>query len=190
VGPLADFVQVAAEQGQDRVFPMAFPNTVVSVHAGHVATLLGCTGPAVSVCGEHAGLEAFVQALALLDSHRADRVVAIGADAAEPVVANALGVSAAEGAAAVRISLAPNEEDVCLAAVTGWSVAGDWERLPADVRNSKEARVMSSTKQAGAADGAVAVAQAAAHVAEEGAPVVVLGPCGVSGVAGFRLEPA
>ena len=50
-GPLADFVQVAAAQGADRVFPMAFPNTVVSVHAGYVASLLALTGPVVSACG-------------------------------------------------------------------------------------------------------------------------------------------
>ena len=110
VAPLAEFVQVAAEHGPDQVFPMAFPNTVVSVHVGYVATLLGITGPAVAVCGEHAGLEAVVEALSLLSAGRSDRALALGADAAEPTVRSG-DPDAAEGAAAVRLS-SVRESDV------------------------------------------------------------------------------
>ena len=136
VAPLAEFVQVAAEHGPDQVFPMAFPNTVVSVHVGYVATLLGITGPAVAVCGEHAGLEAVVEALSLLSAGRSDRALALGADAAEPTVRSG-DPDAAEGAAAVRLSSV--RESTCLAEVTDCWTAATYDDLPPDVRPADRA---------------------------------------------------
>lgn len=185
VAPLAAFVQVAAEHGADQVFPMAFPNTVVSVHVGYVATLLGCTGPALTVCGEHAGLEAVVQACGLLATGRADRVLAIGADAAEPTVL-AGDPDAAEGAAAVRLSAA-QEGDGCLAAITGYWTALSYDDLPDDVRAAVQSP---AHDRFGAAAGAARVAAAAFAVAADGRPRTVVGPSGVRGVAAIRLAAA
>ena len=184
VAPLAEFVQVAAEHGPDQVFPMAFPNTVVSVHVGYVATLLGITGPAVAVCGEHAGLEAVVEALALLSAGRADRALALGADAAEPTVLSG-DPDAAEGAAAVRLSSV--RESTCLAEVTDFWTATTYDNLPPGVRLAAESMV---ADHFGAASGAAHVAAAALAVASDGHPRTVAGPSGVRGVAAVRLEPA
>jgi hypothetical protein len=181
VAPLAEFVQVAAEHGADQVFPMAFPNTVVSVHVGYVATLLGITGPAVAVCGEHAGLEAVVEALSLLAAGRADCALALGADAAEPTVRSG-DPHAAEGAAAVRLS-ALREHD-CLAAVTGSWTAATYDDLPAEVRPAYPL----VADRFGAASGAARVAAAALAVASDGRTRTVVGPSGVRGVAAVRLE--
>ena len=174
VAPLAEFVQVAAEHGADQVFPMAFPNTVVSVHVGYVATLLGCTGPALTVCGAHAGLEAVIQACGLLASNRADRVLAIGADGAEPTVLSG-DPDAAEGAAALRLSAV--KEENCLAAITGCWTAPSHDGLPEHERF-------------GAAAGAARVAAAALAVAADGRSRTVAGPSGVRGVAVVRLAAA
>jgi Beta-ketoacyl synthase, N-terminal domain len=185
VAPLADFVQVAAEHGADRVFPMAFPNTVVSVHVGYVATLLGCTGPALTLCGEHAGLEAVVEACGLLSAGRADRVLAIAADAAEPTVL-AGHPDAAEGAAAIRLSTAP-EGGGSLAAITGCWTAASLDQLPEEVRSSWAA---DAADRFGAAAGASRVAAAALAVAADGRSRTVVGPSGVRGVAAIRLGEA
>ena len=184
VAPLAEFVQVAAEHGPDQVFPMAFPNTVVSVHVGYVATLLGITGPAVAVCGEHAGLEAVVEALSLLSAGRADRALAIGADSAEPTVLSG-DPDASEGAAAVRLS-AVRESD-CLAEVTDWWTASTYEDLPAEVRLAAESV---APDHFGAASGAARLAAAALAVSTDGRPRTVAGPSGVRGVAAVRLARA
>jgi beta-ketoacyl synthase-like protein len=183
VAPLAEFVQVAAEHGPDQVFPMAFPNTVVSVHVGYVATLLGITGPAVAVCGEHAGLEAVVQACALLSAGRAERVLAIGADSAEPTVLSG-DPGAAEGAAAVRLSSVPSPE--CLAEVTGCWTAATYDDLPPDVRPADDSV---APDRFGAASGAARVAAAALAMSSDRRPRTVVGPSGVRGVAAVRLEP-
>jgi hypothetical protein len=181
VAPLADFVQVAAEHGPEQVFPMAFPNTVVSVHVGHVATLLGITGPAVAACGEHAGLEAVLEAVSLLSAGRADRALALGADAAEPTVLSG-DPDAAEGSAAVRLSTV--RESTCLAEVTGCWTAGTYEGLPPDVRPADSALC---GDRFGAASGAARVAAAALAVASDGHARTVVGPSGVRGVAAIRL---
>ena len=181
VAPLAEFVQVAAEHGPDQVFPMAFPNTVVSVHVGYVATLLGITGPAVAVCGEHAGLEAVVEALSLLSAGRSDRALALGADAAEPTVRSG-DPDAAEGAAAVRLSSV--RESDCLAEVTGCWTAATYDDLPPDVRLAGDLR---APDHFGAASGAAGVAAAALAVGSDGHPRTVVGPSGVRGVAAIRL---
>lgn len=187
LGPLADFVQVAADLGADRVFPMAFPNTVVSVHAGYVATLLGITGPTVSVCGEHAGLEAVVEALSLLRSGRADRVLALAADAAEPVVAVARPM-AGEASAAVRLTQ-DREGEGCLAVVTGCWVAAQPDGIPDRIRALAE-DIGPKGADCGAATGAVEFVRAAEAVAGRGEPLVVMGRSGVNGVAALRLEQA
>jgi len=181
MAPLAEFVQVAAEHGPDQVFPMAFPNTVVSVHVGYVATLLGITGPAVAVCGEHAGLESVVESLALLAAGRADRVLSIGADSAEPTVL-AGDPGAAEGAAALRLSTVA--EATCLAEVTGWWTAPAYDALPAGVRLAAPP----VAGRFGAGSGAALVAGAALAVAADGRARTVAGPSGVRGAAAVRLE--
>lgn len=186
VGPLATFVQVAAEHGPDQVFPMAFPNTVVSVHAGYVATLLGCRGPALSVCGEHAGFEAVVEGLSLLENRRAERVLAIAAEAAESVV-TAARPEAGEAAAALRIAATPESE--CVSVVTGVWAAPTPNGLPVDVR--RDARDADDRRglDLGAVSGMLAVLRGLDEVAASGRPVVVLGRSGVRGVAAVRLEP-
>lgn len=197
-GPLADFVQVAAEHGPAGVFPMAFPNTVVSVHPGHVATLLGLGGPSVAVCGEHAGLEAALEAVSLLERGRAERVLALAADAAEPVV-RAARPEASEGACALRLSAGP-EADGCLAVLTGAWAAARPEELPPEVRwdsptrlgpsGPPEGRTRVGVSRPGAVHGLLSVARAVEQVAREGREVVVVGRSGVRGVAALRLEPA
>lgn len=86
VDPLAAFAQVAAAQGADRVFPMSFPNTVASVHAGQLAALLGPTGPNLTLCGPDAGLDAVREGHRLLVAGRADAALAVGADALDQTV--------------------------------------------------------------------------------------------------------
>ncbi len=184
VAPLAEFVQVAAEHGPDQVFPMAFPNTVVSVHVGYVATLLGITGPTIAVCGEHAGLEAVVEAVSLLLAGRADRALAIGADAAEPTVLSG-DPGAAEGSAALRLSSV--RESDWLAEVTGCWTAARYGDLPPDVRLAAESV---GPDQFGATSGAAAVAAAALAVSSDGRPRTVAGPSGVRGVAAIRMASA
>lgn len=106
VDPLASFVQVAAEQGAGRVFPMAFPNTVTSVHAGHLAALLGPTGPNLTLCGPDAGLDALTEAARLLLTGRSDAALAVGADALDPTVLAGLAPdSPTPGEAAVALLL-------------------------------------------------------------------------------------
>ncbi len=184
VGPLADFVQVAVDVGPDQVFPMAFPNTVTSVHAGYVATLLGCRGPVLSVCGEHAGLEAVVESLSLLARHRAERVLAIAAEAAEPAVAAAR-PGAGEAAAALRLAATPESD--CLSLVTGAWTAPTADDLPDEVRR---AALGDDREDFGAVSGMLAILRGLDEVAHHGRPVVVLGRSGVRGVAAVRLEPA
>jgi hypothetical protein len=192
VGPLADFVQVAAAEGPRHVFPMAFPNAVASVHAGYIATLLGLSGPNISVCGEAAGLEAVLEGLALVQSGRADRVLAVGAEAAEPTV-RAARPEASEAAGAVRLSR--NREDRALAVVTGWWSAAGPEDLPAfpaeesDLADPGHAGLAGILGPCGAALGVLQVATAAAAVAESGLPRVVAGRSGVRGYAAVQLGP-
>jgi hypothetical protein len=191
VDPLADFVRVAAREGEDRVFPMAFPNTVVSVHAGYVGALLGLTGPVVAPCGPHAGLEAVLEAVRLLENGRADRALAIGAEASGGVVATA-SPSTGEAAAALRLSRS-READGCRAVITGCWAAARSEDLPAEVR---EGEVWDSgvgdgggVPCLGAASGALAVARAVEHVATHGSALTLLGRAGVRGVAAVRVVP-
>ncbi|HZJ05082.1 MAG TPA: beta-ketoacyl synthase N-terminal-like domain-containing protein [Nocardioidaceae bacterium] len=183
-GPLAEFVQVAAAEGADRVFPMAFPNTVASVHAGYVATLLGLTGPVVTACGEAAGMEAVIEGLSLIAGGRADRVLAIGADAAEEAVATTR-PNATEASGAVRISRLTEGDPV--AVVADWWVGATPQDLPSQaVDGSPHLELVGDC---GAALGALRVAVAAHLASRERRPVFVLGSCGVRGVAALRLDP-
>lgn len=102
VEPLAEFVRQAATAGPSMVFPMSFPNTVASVHAGYLAILLGMTGPNITLCGERAGWDALARGLALIEADRADRVLVIAAEAAEPTV-NAGAPDTSDCAAAVLL---------------------------------------------------------------------------------------
>ena len=180
--PLAEFVAVAAAEGPDRVFPMAFPNTVASVHAGYVATLLGLTGPVVSLCGAGAGLESALEALSLLDAGRADRVLVVAADAAEAPVALAR-PDAREASCALRLTR--EHEAGSPARVTGWWVAASEKQLPH--RRTVE---MPDVGDCGAAGGLLDLCAAVARVQRSGEPEVVVGACGVRGAAAVRLEPA
>lgn len=188
VDPLADFVRVAAREGEDRVFPMAFPNTVVSVHAGYVGALLGLTGPVLAPCGPHAGLEAVVEAVRLLEQGRAERALAIGAEASGGVVA-AASPAAGEAAAALRLSRS-REPEGCDAVVAGWWTAAQVEDLPPEAHVGEVRSIAEDGACLGAAAGALAVARAVAAVAEERRPVTVVGPSGVRGAAALRVEPA
>lgn len=185
VEPLADFVRVAAREGEENVFPMAFPNTVVSVHAGYVAALLGLAGPVVSPCGPHAGLEAVVEAFRLLTAGRADRALALGAEASGAVVGGAR-PGLGEAAGAVLLGRVP-EPGGTRTVVTGCWTASSPESLPVDVGG---AGVCSSDDgpDLGAARGVLAVARAVAQVATAGGSVTVTGRCGVRGVAAVRVE--
>jgi hypothetical protein len=186
VDPLADFVRVAAREGEDRVFPMAFPNTVVSVHAGYVGSLLGLTGPVLAPCGPHAGLEAVLEAVRLLAHGRADRVLAVGAEASGGVVA-AASPSTGEAAAALRLSRT-READGCRAVITRCWTAARSEDLPPEVGDG-EVWVEEDPPCPGAASGALAVARAVDRVATGGSTLTVVGRAGVRGVAAVRVTP-
>lgn len=81
IEPLVDFNRVAIAEGPALVNPSSFPNVVVNAHAGYLGILFGLAGPNVTLCGEAAGLEAFNQALDLLELGRADAVLAGGVEA-------------------------------------------------------------------------------------------------------------
>jgi hypothetical protein len=186
VDPLADFVRVAAREGEDRVFPMAFPNTVVSVHAGYVGALLGLTGPVLAPCGPHSGLQAVVEGVRLLEQGRAQRVLAIGAEASGSVVGAAT-PGTGEAAAALRLS-ADREDAGCLAVVEGCWTARDETGLPDHVSAGIVQR-SGADACLGAASGALAVARAVSQVSASGDAVTVIGPSGVRGVAAVRIAP-
>ncbi len=183
--PLAQFAHVADTEGAARVFPMAFPNTVASVHAGYLATLLRRSGPALTVCGPGAGLEALLEGALLVAGDRADDVLVVMADEALPGVAAGRG----EGAAVVRLArdgrLAPPDvvaepagrrAPVRLLAI---AAAGHPDDLPPLVPPSPEGPVREV--QGGL--------ETVAELAVAGVPtsVVVCGPLGVRGVASVLL---
>ncbi len=178
--PLAEFVAVAAAEGVDRVFPMAFPNTVASVHAGYVASLLGLTGPVVTLCGEGAGLETVVEACSLLAAGRADRVLAVAAEAAEPPVVLAR-PAAAEASCALRLTRDP---DGALAEVTGCWVGARADDLPPGSETPAPDGV-----DLGAVRGLLDLAAAVRTVTTQGRSVTVSGRCGVRGAVTLRLAP-
>lgn len=97
--PLAEFAQVADSQGPNRVFPMAFPNTVASVHAGYLSTLLRRSGPVLTVCGVGAGLEALLEGARMVDDGVADDVLVGVTDEVLPGPPQGCG----EGAVVVRL---------------------------------------------------------------------------------------
>ena len=200
VDPLAEFVQTAVHEGPDRVFPMGFPNTVASVHAGYVASLLGLDGPNVSVCGAAAGTEAVVESLSLLQSGRADRVLAVAADALDATVAAGVadiaagGPAPGEGAAALRLER--TAAGAPLAAVAGWRVASAREAL-GDVGpdrvwepESADAAIEAVAGDCQAASGALRFVAAAMQVASTQRPLVLLDRSGVRGWAVIELVPA
>ena len=183
VAPLAEFVQVAAEHGPDQVFPMAFPNTVVSVHVGYVATLLGITGPAVAVCGGHAGLEAVVEAVRCSPPVAPTVPSPLALSRGAPVLSG--DPAAAEGAAAVRLSSVPRAPR----ASPRSPPAGPPRRTTGcrpDVRLASESM---DADHFGAASGAALVAVAALATSSHGRPRTVAGPSGVRGVAAVQLDP-
>ncbi len=195
VEPLADFVRQAATHGPDMVFPMAFPNTVASVHAGYVAILLGIPGANVSVCGRESGREAFARGVALIEADRADRVLVLAADAAEPAVVAGDSL-AAEGAAAVLLigpGASLDEHRRPLARVASWGVErpdpGERQRAPTARGNGMDAALHRVVGECGAAAGLLALALAAREVAGTGESRQPSGPCGVRGHLSVTLSP-
>ncbi len=81
IEPLVEFNRAALTDGPGLVNPSSFPNVVVNAHAGYLGILFGLAGPNVTLCGEAAGLDAFAQALDLLELGRADAVLAGGVEA-------------------------------------------------------------------------------------------------------------
>lgn len=95
--PLADFDRAAARDGPRLANPAAFPNVVANVHAGYLGILLGLAGPNVTVCGRGAGLEAVGHALDLLETGRAEYVLAGGTEAPGETLLQ--GLASADGTA-------------------------------------------------------------------------------------------
>jgi 3-oxoacyl-[acyl-carrier-protein] synthase II len=183
VEPLADFVRQAATNGPHMVFPMSFPNTVASVHAGYVAILLGITGPNITMCGDDAGLDALARGLALIEAGRADRVLVLSAEAADPtVVSGDPGVT--DGAAAVLLERPGGSEVHPLAVV---------HRASAEVLDGIDrvdnGAIRASVGDTGPVTGCLAVALATWLVGYSGRPVLVGGNGDPSCAPGFRLEP-
>jgi hypothetical protein len=81
IEPLVEFNRAAVTDGPGLVNPSSFPNVVVNAHAGYLGILFGLAGPNVTLCGEAAGLDAFGQALDLLELGRTDLVLAGGVEA-------------------------------------------------------------------------------------------------------------
>ncbi|MCK6553067.1 hypothetical protein L6Q96_00550 [Candidatus Binatia bacterium] len=74
-------------RGPSLASPLAFPNLVLNAAASYAAMLVGCTGPNLTVShGELSGEQAITTACELLQSGRADVVVAGGADEAGSAV--------------------------------------------------------------------------------------------------------
>jgi 3-oxoacyl-[acyl-carrier-protein] synthase II len=72
--------------GVREVSPLAAPNASSNVLASTVALWFGLAGPNLMVCsGATAGLDGLAIALRLLRADRADRVVLVGAEPADPV---------------------------------------------------------------------------------------------------------
>lgn len=184
--PLAEFAHVADTEGPARVFPMAFPNTVASVHAGYLATLLKRSGPALTLCGPGAGLEALLEGALLLDGGRVDDVLVVAADETLPGEASALG----EGAAAVLLARCPavlapgagvgHAAGRAAARLLAIAAADDPERLPQPAASDGE-RVRHLR------GGLESVAHIASAAVE--ATVTVSGPLGVRGAASVLLAP-
>jgi hypothetical protein len=195
VEPLADFVRQAAMHGPDMVFPMAFPNTVASVHAGYVAILLGIPGANITVCGRESGREAFARGVSLIEADRADRVLVLAADAAEAAVV-AGDPTAAEAAGALLLVsdttfLAEHRRP--LARVESWrldrpdSLGLDASRAAAD--DGPDAALDQVVGECGAAAGLLALALAAHEVGRTNTSRRPSGPCGVRGHLSVTLAP-
>ena len=93
------------------------------------AVVLGSARSSVAPLAEF--VQPVVEAVALLSAGRADRALALGADAAEPTVRSGER-DAAEGSAAVRLSTV--RDTTCLAEVTGCWTAATYDDLSPDVR--------------------------------------------------------
>lgn len=110
--------------GVREVSPLAAPNASSNVLASTVALWFGLAGPNLMVCsGATAGLDGLDIALRLLRADRADRVVLVGAEPADPV-ATALHAGTgpyplAAGAACIVLSRNGNGPRVGPAAGTG-----------------------------------------------------------------------
>ncbi len=100
-----------ADRGARMAEPRRFPYTSPNAAVGECSVVFGLTGPSFAVgSGFHAGLEALAVARDLVSSGCADRVVVIAVDDVGPTVAamcDRLGLVAASGAVAVRVSSDP-----------------------------------------------------------------------------------
>lgn|GEM_PF-5272268 len=181
--PLAEMAHVADTEGPARVFPMAFPNTVASVHAGYLATLLRRSGPALTLCGPGAGLEALLEGALLLAGRRSDDVLVVMADESLPGRPEAW----AEGAVALRLARCDGALDVS----AGQSGRPPSPRLLA-VAAAAHPDLLPQLTRSGPGSQAREVKgdlAAVAAVAESGvdSAVVLTGPLGVRGVASVLL---
>lgn len=109
-----DTVCLAAEllnaESTDSLSPMNLPNASSNVIASCVALRFGLRGPNLMLCnGPGSGLDAVYWATAMLAASRCERVIIIGAEPANAVVAKLAGVPESgllDGAAAVVIETA------------------------------------------------------------------------------------
>jgi 3-oxoacyl-[acyl-carrier-protein] synthase II len=85
VGTVAAVAAAVAAEGLRAVSPLAAPNAASNVLPGTVAIWFGYGGPNLLVCSGHpAGLDAVGLGMLLLAAGRADRVVVVGAEPADP----------------------------------------------------------------------------------------------------------
>lgn len=86
------FVLRVVERGVRRASPAEFPHLVASAASGNASIYLGLTGPVMGVVDAAASAEAALSvALSLLSAGQADRLIAGGADALDPIVQSLLG---------------------------------------------------------------------------------------------------
>jgi hypothetical protein len=104
--------------------PILFPETVFNAPAAHLAAVLGSTGPNDTLVGGPAGfVAALSHAAGWLCDNRADGVLVVGAEEADPLTAGAVGLFApgavvAEGAGALYLEPADGQPDIELVAAT------------------------------------------------------------------------
>ncbi|GAB3238062.1 hypothetical protein GCM10027447_37530 [Glycomyces halotolerans] len=129
---------VIREQTVAGASPMDLPNASPNVVASSVAIRFGLKGPNVMLCsGADSGLEAVRAGAVMIGSGRADRVVVVGVEPANEVVARLLGVAESacfDGAAAVvleRRAGAGRHGSRPLARLAGWRRAASAERAAA-----------------------------------------------------------
>jgi 3-oxoacyl-[acyl-carrier-protein] synthase II len=107
VATVADVVGTVRTEGGRHVSPLAAPNASSNVIASTVAIWFGFGGPNLMICsGANAGVDGLRLARLLLRAGRADRVVLVGAEPADPVATGLYGAPLTAGAACVILERA------------------------------------------------------------------------------------